>query len=127
MNLNELKTYFENRNGLAVLSTCDSAGNVNAAVYGKPHFIDNDVFALIMNDRVSHANLETNPRAAYLFVEETSKSNGIRIYLKKTGETDDPAEIERHRKHHGKDDASAGKKLFLVKFEVERTREIIEK
>lgn len=125
MNQAELKTYFENASGLAVLSTCDKAGNVNAAVYGKPHFIGGDVFALIMNDRVSHANLEGNPRAAYLFLEDGSKSKGIRIYLKKTGETDNPAEIEKYRKHHGSNDTE--KKLFLVKFEIERTREIIEK
>ena len=127
MNITELKAYFEKTSGLAVLSTCSSDGDVNAAVYGKPHFIDGDVFALIMNDRVSHANLQTNPRAAFLFIEEGSKSKGIRIYLKKTGETDDPAEIERFRKHHGKDGAVAEKKLFLVKFAVEKTREIIDK
>ena len=120
----ELKTYFENTQGFAVLSTCDSSGNVNAAVYGKPHFIDGDTFALIMNDRVSHSNLQTNPRAAYLFIEEGSKSKGIRVYLKKTGESDNAEEIEKYRKHHG---SSADKKLFLVKFEIERTREIIEK
>lgn len=127
MNLNELKSYFETASGIAVLSTCDSAGNVNAAVYGKPHFIEGDVFALIMNDRVSHANLQENPRAAYIFVEDGSKSKGIRIYLEKAGETDDPGEIEKFRKHHGMGSASVDKKLFLVKFKVERTREIIEK
>ncbi|HPS57505.1 MAG TPA: pyridoxamine 5'-phosphate oxidase family protein [Spirochaetota bacterium] len=127
MNITELKAYFEKTSGLAVLSTCDSTGNVNAAVYGKPHFIEGDVFALIMNDRVSHANLQTNPRAAYLFLEEGSKSKGIRIYLKKKGETDNPAEIDKFRKHHGKDGTAAEKKLFLVKFTVEKTREIIEK
>lgn len=127
MNTTELEAYFEKTSGLAVLSTCSSGGNVNAAVYGKPHFIDGDVFALIMNDRVSHANLQSNPHAAYLFVEEGTKSRGIRIYLKKTGETDDPAEVEKFRKHHGKDGAVAEKKLFLVKFAVEKTREIIDK
>lgn len=125
MNPAELKNYFENTSGFAVLSTCDSAGNVNAAVYGKPHFIENDIFALIMNERVSHANLESNPRAAYIFIEEGSKSKGIRIYLKKTGETDNPAEIEKYRKHHGSNEME--KKLYLVKFEIERTREIVEK
>lgn len=121
----ELKKYFESASGFAVLSTCDSAGNVNAAVYGKPHFTGGDVFALIMNDRVSHANLLENPRAAYLFVEDGSKSKGIRIYLEKTGEIDDPVEIEKYRRHHGSDNAD--KKLFLVKFNVVRTREIVEK
>lgn len=125
MNLAELKEYFEKKSGLAVLSTCDSAGNVNAAVYGKPHFTDGDIFALIMNDRVSHANIRENPRAAYLFVEEGTKSRGIRVYLEKTGETDDPGEIEKFRRHHGSDNAD--KKLFLVKFNVVRTREIVEK
>ena len=125
MNNAEIKKYFENTPGLAILSTCDSEGNVNAAVYGKPHFIEGDVFALIMNDRVSHANLESNPRAAYIFLEDGSKSKGIRIYLEKTGETDNPAEIEKYRKHHSAE--SSEKKLFLVKFSVEKTRDIIEK
>ncbi len=126
MNSSELKNYFAGKQGLSVLSTCDADGNVNLAVYGKPHFVEGDEFALIMNDRLSHANLQSNPRAAYLFLEDGSKSEGVRLYLKKTGETDDPVEIEKYRKHHSKDKGGQAKRLFLVKFSVEKTRPVID-
>ena len=35
----ELKEYFENIKGLGVMSTADSNGKVNSAVYSRPHFM----------------------------------------------------------------------------------------
>jgi len=34
-----LKTYFENTRGTGIISTADSNGRVNAAVYARPHVI----------------------------------------------------------------------------------------
>ena len=50
MNLYE---YFENTKGLGVLSTADGQGHVNAAIYSRPHILDNDTAAFIMRDRLS--------------------------------------------------------------------------
>jgi glyceraldehyde-3-phosphate dehydrogenase/erythrose-4-phosphate dehydrogenase len=35
-----LAEYFDHHEGIAVLSTADRNGKVNAALYGRPHFID---------------------------------------------------------------------------------------
>ena len=43
----DLKDYFETARGLGVLATADSDGNVDVAVYSRPHFIDGDSVAFI--------------------------------------------------------------------------------
>ena len=60
MTLNE---YFENKEGMGVLATANREGLVNAAIYARPHVIDEANIALIMSDRLSHLNLQSNPRA----------------------------------------------------------------
>lgn len=85
----ELKEYFENTKGVGVLSTADKNGNVNAAVYSRPHFMEDGSLAFIMRDRLTHHNLLSNPHAAYLFKEDGSGYNGKRLYLTKLIETED--------------------------------------
>ena len=81
-----LKTYFEETRGMGVLSTADGDGQVNAAVYARPHVMDDGTLAFIMRDRLSHHNLQSNSRAAYLFREEGKGYKGIRLHLKKERE-----------------------------------------
>jgi hypothetical protein len=80
----ELEKYFEQEKGIGVLSTADASGKVNAAVYARPHFMADGTVAFIMGERLTHENLESNPWAAYLFVEEGKGYQGKRLYLKKT-------------------------------------------
>jgi hypothetical protein len=85
----KLNEYFENAKGVGVLATADASGNVNAAVYARPHFTDeNDekTVAFIMADRLSHANIQTNPHAAFLFIEEGKGYAGKRLHLTKVRE-----------------------------------------
>ena len=49
-----LKEYFETNKGLGILSTADSQGKVDAAVYSRPHFMEDGTIALVMRDRLSH-------------------------------------------------------------------------
>ena len=63
----KLEEYFENASGIGVLSTADDKGIVNAAIYGRPHFMDGNTVAFIASDRLTHANLKKNPSAIYLF------------------------------------------------------------
>ena len=66
----DLREYFENTKGFGVLATSDSEGRVDAAVYARPHFMDNGTIALIMRDRLTHHNLQSNSHAAFLFRED---------------------------------------------------------
>jgi hypothetical protein len=66
----KLKKYFNTNKGIGVLSTADSEGKVDAAMYARPHFMDDGTLAFIMRDRLSHDNLQSNPHATYLFKKE---------------------------------------------------------
>ena len=50
----EIKDYFENNKGFGVLSTSDGNGNVNSAVYARPHVMEDDLLAFVMRDRQSY-------------------------------------------------------------------------
>jgi hypothetical protein len=81
-----LKEYFDNAKGCGVLATADAAGKVDAAVYARPHVMDEKTVAFIMADRLTHENLKSNPSAAYLFMEAAGGWSGKRLYLKKLKE-----------------------------------------
>jgi hypothetical protein len=54
----ELKDYFENTKRFDVLATADGGGKVDAAVYARPHFMEDGTIAMIMCDRRTHHNLQ---------------------------------------------------------------------
>ena len=121
-----MKEYFENTKGTAVLATSDSQGNVDAAIYARPHVIDEQTIAFIMNEHLSYKNLCSNPKAAYLFIEEGPGYNGKRLYLTKIKQSDDQQLIESMRKRkttHACEDADT--KKFLVYFKVDKIRPLI--
>jgi hypothetical protein len=124
MNLDD---YFKEAKGLGILATADGEGRVNAAVYGRPHFIDGGGIAFIMQDRLSHRNLQSNPHAVYLFKEDGEKYVGKRLYLTKTGEEKDSpliAELKRHKNREADAAASAASR-FLVHFRIDRVLPLI--
>lgn len=92
MNLSE---YFEKTGGRGILSTADASGRVNAAIYSRPYVVDNGTVAFIMAERLTHANLQESPYAAYLFMESTQGVAGKRLYLKKLREESDDELLER--------------------------------
>jgi len=122
-----LKTYFEKMDGTGVLATASSSGKVNAAIYGKPHFTDDRNVAFIMADRLTHANLQGNGSAVYLFRESGDRYVGRRLYLTRTEETDDPKLIEeiRSRPRHGTRQDDPHQKRYLVYFHVDRVLPLI--
>jgi len=122
----KLDDYFENNNGVGVLSTADDKGKVNAAIYGRPHFTDEHTIAFIASDRLTHANLKTNPYAIYLFKEDGSYK-GCRLYLTKTREEKDSPLIEiiRRKQHKGIARKDNTESKFLIYFEVDKVLPLI--
>ena len=116
----ELKDYFENQQGVGVLSTADSDGNVNAAIYARPHVMDDGTLAVIMRDRLSHLNLQSNPKAAYLFMEDAPPGfKGKRLYLQKIMEEQDQERInELRRRCYQSEDELNKEAMFLVYFRI---------
>ncbi len=117
----DLKDYFENAQGLGVLATSDAEGKVAAAVYSRPHVMAEDTVAFIMHDRLSHHNLDANPHAAYLFVEEGTKSKGTRLFLTKTKEEKDTELLYSLRRR----DYGDKEGLYLVYFHVDKVLPIL--
>ena len=118
----KLSEYFEKATGLGILATSDSAGAVNAAVYAKPHFIDEETIAFIMADKLTHHNVEQNPRAAYLFKEAGEKYVGKRLYLRKTKEVQDPEAVRemRRKKFPEVSGKYSDENKFIVTFKIDK-------
>ena len=120
----ELKAYFENTEGLGVLSTADASGNVDSAIYGPPHVMGEDSVAFIMRPRQSFDNLQQNPKAAYLYIEKGPGYQGRRLYLEKTAQEDDPEQVRQFRRSsHG--DSGDEAQAKLVYFKVIRVRPLV--
>ena len=116
----ELAEYFDNRRGTGILATADGDGRVNTAIYSRPHFIEDGTVAFIMRDRLSHANLQSNPFVSYLYIEEGEKYKGKRLYLRKVREEKETERLYelRRRKYPSDDDPETDPK-FLVFFTIE--------
>ena len=114
----ELKDYFENTKGLGVMATADADGKVDAAIYARPHFMEDGTIAMIMRDRLTHHNLQSNPHAAFLFVEDGPGYKGKRLFLTKVREEQDSELLQSLRRRQYKDDKGEAK--FLVFFKLEK-------
>src|SRR5210317_678418 len=113
-----LRDYFDTTKGLGVLSTADSDGQVDAAIYGRPHFMDDGTMAFIMRDRLSHHNLQSNPHATYLFKEEGSGYRGKRLYMSKLREEENTELLESLRRR--KAVYGNGEDRYLVFFKLDK-------
>ena len=122
----DLLEYFENVRGTGVLSTADREGRVNVAVYARPHVTEDGTLAFIMADRLTRRNVEQNPQAAYLFLEDGPERSGIRLSLTKVRESEDPDLIGRlRRRAYSPEDESGMGKLRVVYFAVEHQRPLV--
>jgi hypothetical protein len=121
-----LSEYFETAEGTGILSTADSDGNVDSAVYAIPHMVDDETIVLVMADKLSHANLQTNPKASYMFIEKAPGYQGKRLYLQKIREEDDPElvqSIRRRKRYDQPGEAATGSSA--VYFNIVKTRPLI--
>jgi hypothetical protein len=114
----ELKDYFENTKGVGVMATADADGKVDAAIYARPHFMEDGTIAMIMRDRLTHHNLQSNPHAAFLFIEDGPGYKGKRLFLTKVREEQDSELLQSLRRRQYKDDKGEAK--FLVFFKLEK-------
>ena len=116
----DLQKYFEEKNGIGVLSTADADGIVNSAVYARPHVMEDGTVAFIMAERLSHKNLDTNPHASYLFVEEGAGYRGKRLALTKVREEANSDLLESlRRRRYSEQQEERMKPLHLVFFRID--------
>lgn len=127
--MKNLAEYFEQAKGRGILATADGEGKVDAAVYARPHFTAADELAFIMADRLTHHNLQQNPKAAYLFMEDGEQYRGRRLFLTKIKESEDPAVIESMLRRgccdYCADDSKPQGKRFAVYFKLDQVRPLV--
>jgi hypothetical protein len=121
----DLKEYFENTMGLGVIATADANGRVDAAVFARPHVMEDGLLAFIMRDRATHDNTQANPRATFLFKEEGPGYKGKRLYLTKVKEEDNAEIVESFRRRSYLSDKDSNESAFLVYFKVDKERPLI--
>lgn len=116
--MEKLREYFERAKGVGVLATADAEGKVDAAIYSRPHFLEEDSLAFIMRDRLTHHNLQTNPSATFLFIEEGSGYQGKRLFLAKIREENNPELVKKIKRRKYLDENQ--EPMYLVYFRVDR-------
>jgi hypothetical protein len=122
----EMNDYFESTHGTGVLATADSQGRVDAAIYSRPHIFDDGSVGFVMRERLTHHNLQSNPHAAYLFIEEGTGYSGKRLFLTKIREEKDSelADKLKRRWLTPEEDKAKGPK-FLVVFKIDKVLPLI--
>jgi len=118
-----LKQYFDKTKGLGILSTADADGKVDAAVYSRPHIMEDGSLAFIMLDRLTHDNLQSNPHAHYLFKEDGPGYKGHRFFLTKVREEQDSELLRDLRKRQAMDQTDEPR--FLVFFKIDETLPLV--
>ncbi|MBW2217566.1 MAG: pyridoxamine 5'-phosphate oxidase family protein [Deltaproteobacteria bacterium] len=122
----DLIEYFEDKKGRGILSTADADGKVDSAVFAIPHIMDKDTIALIMPDRLTHHNLQSNDHAAYLFMEDGPGYKGLRLFLKKIREEKDTELLHSiRRKKYSSQKGDKEEPRFLVFFKVDKVLPLV--
>ncbi len=114
----DLKEYFENTEGSGILATADGNGQVDAAIYARPYFMEDGTIALIMRDRLTHHNLQSNSHACYMFIEKGPGYKGKRFFLTKVREEQDSELLQSLQRRQYIDEKDESK--FLVFFKIDR-------
>ena len=122
----DLKPYFEQSKGHGVLATADASGRVTLAIFARPHVMEDKTVAFIMPHRLTHSNLQSNPQAAYLFLETGPGYKGKRLYLTKIREEQDTDLLYalRRRSYPPEQEKAEGPR-FLVFFQVDQVLPVV--
>lgn len=114
-----LTNYINEKSGFGVISTSNKNGEVNSAVYSKPHVIDSNTIAFIMRDRLTHKNILENPQAHYMFIEHNQGFHGVRLSLTMLEESQDQERINALSRRPASSDSNDADR-FLVTFTVNK-------
>lgn len=85
-----LHEYFVRHPGIGIFASADGDGRVDTAIYAAPHVSGDGTLVFLMRERRSWFNLQSNPRASYLFLAEGGGYVGLRLQLTLLREDQDP-------------------------------------
>lgn len=118
--MEDLKRYFDTTEGTGILSTADAGGRVDAAIYSRPHIMEDGTLAFIMRDRLTHKNIVENPHAAFLFIENGPGYKGKRLFLTKVREEAETELLYKLRRRTFPAERDRKEVKFLVFFKLDR-------
>lgn len=112
----KLKDYLEEKQGISILSSADQEGKCTTAIYSKPRIMEDNTVAFIMRERLTYRNIRNNPHAAYMFIENNAGYQGIRLFLTKIREDNNPDIIARMTRRNltPEEDREKGPKHLVV-------------
>jgi len=85
MDRKTLMEQFNRQPRLGTLATSDGQGRVNNAVFSALQMVDEQTVMMAIGDNRTYANLQLNPRGAFIFFEPAESPydwQGARVYLK---------------------------------------------
>src|SRR5512147_1359702 len=122
----ELKDYLEKSSGFCIFSSAARSGKVTTAIYSAPRVMEDGSVCFIMRERLTYRNILENPHAACMYIEHGGGYQGIRLFLVKVREDNDPELIARMTRRNltPEEDREKGPK-HLVIFRVEKILPLI--
>ncbi len=84
MNRQELISLFNKSPRIGTLSTANTKGDVNVAVFGSPQMIDENTVVMGIGKNRSFRNLQENPKAVFIVLDPGKAImdwKGARVYL----------------------------------------------
>ena len=78
-----------------------------------------------MLEKLSYSNIQSNPKAAYMFAEEGPGYDGKRLHLTMTGEEKDEERIKQIKQQHSKAKDYDDKVRHLMYFTVDKIRPLV--
>ena len=84
MDRKEVMELFNKQPRIGSLSTSNSQGDVNVAIFGSPQMIDENTVIMGIGKNRSFQNLQENPKAAFIVMEPGKTAmdwKGCRVYL----------------------------------------------
>ncbi len=85
--------------GIGVMATADRLGNINTALYARPHVIDANTLVWGMTDGRTFHNISVSPRASFLFKSSGPGFGGVRLYLELLRTEEEGAMLTRIREN----------------------------
>jgi hypothetical protein len=127
----KLMEYFNKQPRLGVISTSNSEGQVDSAVYGSPQMIDEKTVIVAFARGRTFANLEENPHAVFMIMEPgegLSDWKGVRVYLKMLEYADSGPRLETYKSQMARivGEQAAGMIAVLATFEITEVRPLID-
>ena len=127
----KLMDYFNKSPRTGTLSTADTAGNVDSAIFGSPRMTDEKTVIMGLGKNRSLANLQQNPHAVYLIMEPGASImdwKGVRVYLKAQKITTSGPVLDTFRAQMAKVAGEEAAKMIhaTVSFSVTEVRPLID-